>query len=481
MNKRLITLMAILMLIFPLLAACGGDDDNQATATSGGGAGATATTGGGGGTSPTATTGGGGGGEPTQAATGGPSGGAGPVEGEGGDVAVFHGWAGEEKAAFEQVAKYCDQTYKTKTALQGASGDYGTELSTRVQGGTAPDIAFVSTPSTMQEYIEGEAIQPVDFLNDHLTANYAPVWMETTTIDGKNYGVHFKADNKALVWYNPKKFKQGNFEVPKTYDEMVELSNKMVAAGKAPWAFGAKDGWTLTDFFENVYLRIAGPEKYDQLVAHEIPWTDESVRTTFETMNKIIANDKFIAGGRSTALGQGWADAAVQALSDQGKAQMFQEASFVGAAIVQELPKSKAGEDFDFFEFPPIGEQAAGATPVVVGPNIALMFKDSPGARAFMRCLGDPKAQEQWAKRGGFLSPTKTIDASVYPSDIVRRQAQMLTKAADAGQLRFDASDVMPAKFGSDYFFRALQDYFKNPNNLDELLNNLEREAERAY
>ena len=41
-----------------------------------------------------------------------------------------------------------------------------------------------------------------------------------------------------------------------------------------PYSIGAADGWTLTDLFENIYLRTAGAEKYDQLTKHEILWTD---------------------------------------------------------------------------------------------------------------------------------------------------------------------------------------------------------------
>ena len=43
-------------------------------------------------------------------------------------------------------------------------------------------------------------------------------------------------------------------------------------------SIGGADGWTLTDLFENIYLRTAGPEKYDQLATHKIKWTDPSVK-----------------------------------------------------------------------------------------------------------------------------------------------------------------------------------------------------------
>ena len=50
------------------------------------------------------------------------------------------------------------------------------------------------------------------------------------------------------------------------------------SARYAEWiSVAGQDGWTLTDWFENVYLSQAGPEKYDALAAHEIKWTDPTV------------------------------------------------------------------------------------------------------------------------------------------------------------------------------------------------------------
>ena len=58
--------------------------------------------------------------------------------------------------------------------------------------------------------------------------------------------------------------------------------------GVPPLSVGAANGWTLTDMFENVYLAQAGPELYDQLAAHEIPWTDPSVKDALTTMAELV-------------------------------------------------------------------------------------------------------------------------------------------------------------------------------------------------
>src|SRR5919201_1243837 len=156
---------------------------------------------------------------------------------------------------------------------------------------------------TIAPYVAGGALHPLTFLDKAtLKSRYAPFWLNLGTVNGKLYAIFMKADVKSLVWYSPKKFRQGHYEIPKTWSDLIALSRKMVKDGKHPWAFGAADGWTLTDFLENIYLQSAGPEMYDKWVAHKIPWTDPSIKRAFQLWNQIVAYNSMIAGGRLRAL-----------------------------------------------------------------------------------------------------------------------------------------------------------------------------------
>jgi alpha-glucoside transport system substrate-binding protein len=394
-------------------------------------------------------------------------------------VTAFSGWAGAEKDDFLAIARYCDSHYHTKVAYQQASGDYNTELATRVQGGNAPDVGFLSVPATIKPYVAGGSLQPLTFLPmGRLKSQYSPFWINLGTVSNKLYAIYMKADVKSLVWYSPKKFQQGHYEIPATWDKLVALSQKMIKDGKHPWAFGASSGWTLTDFLENVYLQSAGPQMYDKWVAHTIPWTDPSIKRAFQLMNQIVANDNMIAGGRTRSLGQLWDAGAKQMVTDP-QAEFFQEATFVGAGLRGDLPNDVEGKDYSAFPFPRIGNWST--TPVEVGPNGVVMFHDTPGARALVTCLTDPNALAQWAMRGGFISPNNATSPSVYPDALTRSFADLLIKAGKAGLVRGDASDLMPASLGSDYEFTALQKWFKNPSSTDAVLQDLETHAKRAY
>ncbi len=62
--------------------------------------------------------------------------------------------------------------------------------------------------------------------------------------------------------------------------------------GVAPYSIGADVGWPLSDLFENIYLRTAGPDMYDQLAQHEIPWTDQSVKDALTVMGEMLSDER---------------------------------------------------------------------------------------------------------------------------------------------------------------------------------------------
>ena len=98
----------------------------------------------------------------------------------------------------------------------------------------------------------------------------------------------FKAANKSTVWYNVKAFTDAGVTPPKTWEEFLANAKTIGASGTPAYSIAGADGWTLTDLFENIYLRQAGGDKYDQLTDHEIPWTDESVKTALKSMATIM-------------------------------------------------------------------------------------------------------------------------------------------------------------------------------------------------
>ena len=117
-------------------------------------------------------------------------------------------------------------------------------------------------------------------------------------VNGAMYAVPFDASVKSLVWYSPKMFAAKGYLVPQTWDQMVALSDKIAAdpSGIKPWcagvASGAATGWTATDWLEEVVLRQAGPDVYDQWIAHTVKFSDPQIAAQMKAydFHKVIDN-----------------------------------------------------------------------------------------------------------------------------------------------------------------------------------------------
>jgi alpha-glucoside transport system substrate-binding protein len=384
-------------------------------------------------------------------------------------------WTGAEAKAFQQVLDGFHDKYPNVTVKYKGAKDPGQVISTAVQGGNPPDVAALNSPGLMKDFVDQDALKPIDFAKGVIAKNYTPDWVRNGTIDGKLYGVFFKGANKSTVWYNTHAFEDAGVEPPTTWEQLLTDAKTLRSSGVPAYAFGAGEGWTLTDLFENLYLRMAGPEKYDQLAEHKIPWTDPSVKATLTQMAKVFSESENIAGGTSGALQMQFPDSVTQVFQTTNpKAAMVMEGDFVPGVVAGQT-KAKPTTDYNVFKFPSVGGK--GADDVVGGGDIVVMFKDSPASRALVRYLATPEAAEIWARQGGFSSPNKNLDPTVYPDDITRTTASAL---AQAQTFRFDLSDLQPSEFGGDAMFTDLQDFFKNQD-VDATAAKLEKDAAAAY
>jgi alpha-glucoside transport system substrate-binding protein len=391
-----------------------------------------------------------------------------------GSISVQAVWTGQEGESFRAVLEGFNEQYPNVEVNYKSAQDIATVLSTAVEGGNPPDIGALPNPGLMRDFAGRNAIQPIEFAREDVEANYNEDWVNLGTVDDQLYGVFFKGANKSTVWYNTQVFEDAGVEAPTTWEDLLTAAETINASGVPAYSIGGSEGWTLTDLFENLYLRIAGPEKYDQLERHEIPWTDQSVKDTLTEMGKVLGDTKNLAGGRQGALQTDFATSVSQVYADPPKAAMIFEGDFV-AGNIQNETQAQIGEGANAFAFPSVNGQGEGY--VVGGGDVFVMFKDSPAAQAFIRYVTTPEAHEIWASRGGFSSPNKNVGADVYPNEIL---GELATALAQAETFRFDLSDLLPATFGSDALFKGLQDFLGNPGNVDAIAQQLEREAKKA-
>ena len=392
-------------------------------------------------------------------------------------LAVDAEWSGDEQANFQKVVSKFEQDTGAKIVYTSTGDDVAAVIGTAVAGGKPPDVALLPQPGLLKDLAtKGSLTALDDIVGKEVDANYAPIWRQLATVNGKLYGVAFKAANKSTVWYSTKVFKQAGVEPPKTFDDLVKTAKTISDSGVTPISQGGADGWTLTDWFENIYLRTAGADMYDKLTQHQIPWTDPSVKTALTMMGQILA-PQLLVGGSNGALQTDFPKSVDQVFTDPPKGGIVYEGDFVASNIKKET-QAKLGVDADFFPFPAINGSKSAVTG---GGDIAVLMKDSPGGQALIKYLATPEAAQIWASQGGFTSPNKKVDPSVYPDDVTRRSAEELTGAS---VFRFDMSDQTPAAFGGTVGqgeWKVLQDWLANPTAIDQTAQRLEDAAKTAY
>jgi alpha-glucoside transport system substrate-binding protein len=376
-----------------------------------------------------------GGSSPGGAASGGASGGA------GGSITVTSLWGGAEAKAFQAVL----DAFQAKTGITVTYApqrtDYATVLRTQIQGGTPPDIAIMPGIGFLRSFAAAgdlKKLSDIGLDRASIEKNYAPGILDVGTVNGDLYGIMVKLNSKSTIWYKPNEFEANSITVPKTWEDFTAVIDKLKAAGKTPLALGAKDSWTLTDWFESIYVRQAGVDAYDKLFSKDGVWTDKSVTDAITTMLSVL-NDKNVIGGVDASLGKAFTDGIGDTFKKGAKAEMYYEGGFVGGIALGDVNKDlKIGTDIDFFDFPSINGEDA----ITIGGDVLAAFTDKPGVKEFMTYMTTAEAGTAWAKGGTIISPIKGVDTSVYPNDLAKKEAEQV---ANASAVRFDGSDLLPA------------------------------------
>jgi len=394
-------------------------------------------------------------------------------------VEVAAVWTGAEQERFQLVLDgFAEQTGAT-VRFRSAGDDVAAYVGPRIEGGDPPDVAIFPQPGVVQSFAgQGDLIEIEDIAGDEVDANYGPGARKAGSVDGTLYGVWFRAAQKSTVWYNVDVFEGAGVEPPTTFEELQEVAQTISDYGVEPYSIGADVGWPLSDLFENIYLRVAGPEMYDQLAAHEIPWTDQSVKDSLTVMADLVGDEALLAGGSSGAEQTDFNGSVTQVFADPPKGAIIFEGDFVGGVISGET-NAKVGTDADFFDFPSID----GSEPAVLGGgDFAVLLADTEGGKALIEYLATPEAAEIWVAEGGFISPNIKVDPSGYPDEVSQRAAQALVDAGDS--VRYDLSDLQPTEFGATTgqgIWGILIDFLRDPSDIDGTAQALESAAKKAY
>jgi len=344
-------------------------------------------------------------------------------------------------------------------------------------------MAALAQPTGVLAYAaEGKVIDVATFMDATKLKAEFPSTIGLTTDGAHIWSIPTKADVKSMIWYPVKAFAAKGYTVPKTWDELVALADKIVADGSHPFCVsaggpGTATGWELTDWVEEVLLKTEDPQVTKDWISHKIKFTDPKIKAAFDKVGSLLFKTGYVDGG-----GQAIVNADLKTVMDP----MFNQDTAAPGCWMQKIPvwygpdffpdkrtsgtdsKYKIGADGDIgiMPFPTISDTFKGAEG---SADSFMVLADRPEVRAFAEFLATPEGLEGWIKSVGVLSPNVKVPAEWYASNYKLKVANDIATGATA--IGFDASDLMPPAVGQGSFWTGISDWANsNGTNTDTVL-----------
>ncbi|MFG1870726.1 ABC transporter substrate-binding protein [Micromonospora arborensis] len=340
------------------------------------------------------------------------------------------------------------------------NAEFEAQLPVRVDGGNAPDLAFVPQPGLVKRFADAGKLKSLGADTKTMAEQNLPAdWLKYGTVNGTLYGVPLGANVKSFVWYSPKLFKEKGWTVPTSWDDLIKLSDTIAASGIKPWCAGIESGdatgWPATDWIEDVILRTQGPEVYDQWTTHAIPFNDPRIVDAVNRAGTILKNEKYMNGGfggvksiGTTAFGEAGLPVTT------GKCAMHRQASFYANQFPEGTKVAEDGDAFAFY-FPAI--DTAKGKPVLGAGEFVVGYTDRPEVQAVQTYLASGEYVNSRAKLGNWVTANNKLDIANVASPIDKLSVQILQDKS--GVFRFDGSDLMPAAVGAGTFWKGMVEW----------------------
>ncbi len=393
----------------------------------------------------------------------------------GGSVSVLAVWGGTEQAQFLAMIKPWEDATGVTVNYTGTR-DEPTVLTTALAAGgsSLPDIAGLPGPAQMIQYANAGQLQDLSSALDmnSYKANTPADLVNLGTVNGKVVGIFLDVSAKGQIWYDPKVVGDLSTTAPKTWTDFQTLMTTDASKATDPWCMsvssGAASGWPATDVLESIVLHTQGPDYYNNWWAGKVKWTDPGMLADWQQFGQMVATSY---GGANRILTADFSIAGDPLFTTPPGCLFLHQASFITG--LGQFAKETKLTDYNFFPFPSITDQYAGA--VEGAGDLFGMFHNTPQAASLMNYLVSAQAQTLFVSGGEFLSANKQV--ANYPNAMNQQLGAILSGATS---FVFDASDQMPTAMQTAFYKATLQ-YIQHPDQLSSILSSLDSTQASSY
>jgi len=362
-----------------------------------------------------------------------------------------------------------------KELVVTGQGDMRGPMRTALLGGEKVDIIINTWPAFRAELNDAGLLRPIDDLwaSAGLDSQLDQSWRDLSSTDGVTYGVTYTYGDRSAIWYKTAHLEKAGVTPPKTWDEFLKSIETLKGAGfGAPIAMPAKY-WAHGEWFETLLLRTGGVEAAAKLAAHEIPWTDDIVKTTLKKYAELLKAG--CCGSPEQMFAGDW-DYSADQIFTADASNYLMIGMWMNSRALNDY-KLKEGVDYSIFQFPALGlghddTSSVDAKEVLVTSNGA----NPTAADAFLAYMVTKDAADILASYG-YASPSKSADAS-----LLGPVQQVATAAVAASKVQFVLGDLLPGDLVDEYRVQ-LQKFLQDPSDavIDEVTAAIEAKAAESY
>lgn len=153
---------------------------------------------------------------------------------------------------------------------------YKTKLTTLMASNSVPDIFITWELSYLQPFVEGGKVYSLQEAMESDTEwknSFSDGVLEPLTFDEELYAIPTQK-SFCVMFYNKQIFEENNVQIPKTYEEFLDLCETLKGNGVTPMALAATDAWIPAEFVQQISNGIGGMDLYKGIVEGTRKWND---------------------------------------------------------------------------------------------------------------------------------------------------------------------------------------------------------------
>ncbi len=333
-----------------------------------------------------------------------------------------------------------------------------------------PDVANWYAANRMKPYVDAGLFEDISDVWESDELSGLASTKGAMTLDGKQWGVPYTYYQWG-VYYRADIYKELGLNEPASFDEMKSNCQAIIDSGRKCYTIGTKFLWTAGGWFDYMNMRTNGYDYHAKLTGGEIPWTDDGVKATFANWRELIDMGAFIDNHTAYS----WQESLPFIVS--GDAAAILKGNFAVP------PLREAGLDdskLDFYQFPAINADVELAEDAPTDTfHIPSGAKNKEAAKAFLKFVVSAENQTLINNGDNLGQLPVNANSSVDDDKFLQEGFAMLSSNSPGGVAQFFDRDA-PAEMAK-VAMEGFQEFMVKPDNLDKILDRLDRAAKRIY